>query len=268
MQETLHIDSGVSSHLAPGLWHESIVDQIVQAQPANRNPIINVAFHCIRRQPHSLYAALEELGGGASKQNTAHLCLSIVIPTMTATTITEARGIVAPYDSDVYNTVNHTLRIACQKAEERNIQPVINTAIREVFLKHNVEKNYSACLIHRHYDLAADERNVEQDGKAVASKDYTGLYPSSWIFHKGTCYPYEYKRYAVPQPSAEFVADLGDLLEEKGLTDLVGFQTYTDGIVGLESTDRETNVSTTIDQDEKLPVPEGMAPASWAFFRV
>ncbi|OBT44157.1 hypothetical protein VE00_04822 [Pseudogymnoascus sp. WSF 3629] len=187
---------------------------------------------------------------------------------MATTTITEARGTVAPYDSDVYNTVNHTLFIACQKAEERNIQPVINTAVREVFLKHNVEDDYSACLIHRHYDLAADERNVEADGKAVASKDFTGLYPSSWIFYKGTCYPYEYKRYAVPQPSPAFVADLGNLLEEQGLTDLVGFQTYTNGIVGLESTDRETNVSTTVDQDEKLPVPEGMAPASWAFFRV
>lgn len=183
-------------------------------------------------------------------------------------TITETRGTVAPYDSDVYNTVNHTLRVACQKAEERNIQPVINTTVREVFLKHNVEDDYSACLIHRHYDLSADERNVEADGKAVASKDFTGLYPSSWIFYKGTCYPYEYKRYAVPQPSAEFVADLGDLLEEQRLTDLVGFQTYTNGTVGLESTDRETNVSTTVDQDEKLPVPEGMAPASWAFFRV
>lgn len=187
---------------------------------------------------------------------------------MTTTTITETRGTVADYDSDVYNTVNHTLFIACQKAEERNIQPVINTAVRDVFLKHNVEEDYSACLIHRHYDLAADERNVEADGKAVASKDFTGLYPSSWIFYKGTCYPYEYKRYTVPQPSPAFVADLGDLLEEKGLTDLVGFQTYTNGIVGLESTDRETNVSTTVDQDEKLPVPEGMAPASWAFFRV
>ncbi|KFY33663.1 hypothetical protein V494_07438 [Pseudogymnoascus sp. VKM F-4513 (FW-928)] len=187
---------------------------------------------------------------------------------MATTTITETRGTVAPYDSDVYNSVNHSLRVACQKAVERNIQPTINTAVREIFLKHNVEEHYSAFLIHRHYDLAADERNVESDGKAVASKDFTGLYPSSWVFHKGTCYPYEYKRYAVPQPSTAFVADLGNLLEEKGLTDLVGFQTYANGIVGLESTDRETNVSTTIDQDEKLPVPEGMAPASWAFFRV
>ncbi|OBT38665.1 hypothetical protein VE00_11093, partial [Pseudogymnoascus sp. WSF 3629] len=171
---------------------------------------------------------------------------------MATTTITETRGTVAPYDSNVYNTVSHTLYVACQKAEERNIQPVINTAVREVFLKHNVEDDYSACLIHRHYDLAADERNVESDGKAVASKDFTGLYPSSWIFHNARA----------------TLMNLGDLLVAKGLTDLVGFQTYTNGIVGLESTDRETNVSTTVDQDEKLPVPEGMAPASWAFFRV
>ncbi|OBT83517.1 hypothetical protein VE02_07369 [Pseudogymnoascus sp. 03VT05] len=185
---------------------------------------------------------------------------------MATTAIAETRGTVAPYDSDVYNTVNHTLHVACEKAEGRNIQPVINAAVCEVFLKHKVEEDYSECLIHRHYDLAADERNVEADGKAVASKDFTGLYPSSWIFYKGTCYPYEYKRYAVPQLSPEFVADLGDLLEEKDLTDLVGFQTYTNEVVGLESTDRETNVSTTVDQDEKLPVPEGMAPASLGIF--
>jgi hypothetical protein len=184
------------------------------------------------------------------------------------TTITLTRGAVAPYDSEVYNTVNYTLGVAVSKAQERNIQPIINTAVRDVFLKHNVEKEYSACLIHRHYDLAADERNVETDGKAVASNDLTDLYPSSWIYSQGVCYPYEYKRYAIPQPSAEFVAELGELLKAHGICDLVGFQTYTDGVVGLESTDRKTNVSTTIEQDEKLPVPEGMAPASWAFFRV
>lgn len=180
--------------------------------------------------------------------------------------MTVARGTVAPYDSDVYNTVNYTLYAAINKARARDIQPIINTAVRECFLKHNVEKDYSACLIHRHYDLAADERNVEADGKAVASKDFTGLYPSSWIYSGGTCYPYEYKRYPVPQPRAEFVAELGDVLEAHGVTDLVGFQTYTNGVVALEGT--QDNVSTTIEQDEKLPVPAGMAPASWAFFRV
>ena len=86
------------------------------------------------------------------------------------------------------------------------------------------------------------------------------------MFFEGKCYPYEYKRYAVPQPSGEFVEDFGKVLEKEGFCDLIGFQTYTDGIVGLEST--VNNVSTTVEQDEKLPVPDGMAPASWAFFRV
>jgi len=44
-------------------------------------------------------------------------------------------------------------------------------------------------------------------------------------------------------------------------------QTYTDGVVGLESTDYETNVTTTVEQDEEAPLLAGMAPASSAFFR-
>lgn len=67
-------------------------------------------------------------------------------------------------------------------------------------------------LIHRHYDLATDERNVESDGKTVASKDLDGIYPSSWTFYQARWYSYEYKRYAVPQPPAPFVADLGEIL--------------------------------------------------------
>ncbi|KFZ02095.1 hypothetical protein V501_09668 [Pseudogymnoascus sp. VKM F-4519 (FW-2642)] len=134
-------------------------------------------------------------------------------------TLTETRSTIAPYNSNVYNSVNYTLRVA-------------------------------------------------SDGKAVASKDLDGIYPSSWMFYQGRCYPYEYKRYAVPQPPAAFIADLGEVLESQGICDLVGLQTYTDGVVGLESTDYDTNVSTTVEQDEEAPMPAGMAPASWAFFRV
>jgi len=56
------------------------------------------------------------------------------------------------------------------------------------------------------------------------------------------------------------------VLKEAGMCDLIGFQHYTNGVVGLEST--VDNVSTTVEQDEKLPIPEDMEPASWAFFRV
>jgi len=88
------------------------------------------------------------------------------------------------------------------------------------------------------------------------------------MFCYGKCYPYEYKRYEIPQPPADFVAELGDILEEKGITDLVGIQTYTGGIVGIENTDHDLHVSITVDQDEKEPMPKNMVAASWAFFRV
>lgn len=88
------------------------------------------------------------------------------------------------------------------------------------------------------------------------------------MFYQGRWYPYEYKRYAVQQPPAAFLVDLGEILQSQGICDLVGLQTYTDGVIGLESTDYETNVSTTVEQGEEAPVPAGMEPASWAFFRL
>ncbi|KFY91583.1 hypothetical protein V500_04590 [Pseudogymnoascus sp. VKM F-4518 (FW-2643)] len=91
-------------------------------------------------------------------------------------TLTETRSTIAPYDSNVYNTVNHTLRAAVQKAQERNIQAPISTSICDCFIKHHIEKDFSASLIHRHYDLVTDEQNVESDGKFVASKDLDGIY--------------------------------------------------------------------------------------------
>lgn len=70
------------------------------------------------------------------------------------------------------------------------------------------------------------------------------------------------KRYAVQQPPAAFLVDLGEILQSQGICDLVGLQTYTDGVIGLESTDYETNVSTTVEQGEEAPVPAGMEPTS------
>jgi hypothetical protein len=128
--------------------------------------------------------------------------------------------------------------------------------IRDCFLKYNVEGILSACIVHRHYDLASNERNVESDGKAVASNDFDGLYPSSWMFFDGKCYPYEFTRNPGSQPPEDFVEEYGRVLKEAGMCDLIGFQYYTNGVVGLETT--VDNVSTTVEQD--------MGPASWAFF--
>ena len=176
-------------------------------------------------------------------------------------------GLEEPYDSQVYHSVTLTFHAACAEFDNRNARPVVNTTIRDCFLKHGVEDQFSACLIHRHFDLSPSERNVELDGKARASNDLTSLHTSSWMFHKGKLYPYEFKRYACATPPIAFIEDYGRILEKHGLTDLLGFQVYTDGIIGLESTDKDAKVSTTVDQPESVPAPEGMTEASWAFFR-
>lgn len=87
-------------------------------------------------------------------------------------------------------------------------------------------------------------------------------------------HPYEFKRLApgdesLPIPPQKFVTELGLLLEREGLSDIIGLQVYTDGIVGVESTDHDTNVSTTVDHEEKAMAAMDTSAyqnASFAFF--
>lgn len=96
---------------------------------------------------------------------------------------------VEPYSPMVYNTVTTSLKAALRKLEERDATPFLFTKVRDCFLKHGVEKTFSAFLIHKHFGLAANERNVEMKGKAIASSDLKGISPSSWIYHDSRCYP-------------------------------------------------------------------------------
>jgi len=172
-----------------------------------------------------------------------------------------------PYDPNIYHAVTLSLHEACEKSSKCNAQEAVFTTIRDCFLLHNVESTFSACLIHRHFDLTDSERNVEVDGKATASADLNGIYSSSWMYSNGKLYPYEFKRSPVATPPAAFVEEYGEILQACGLSGLIGFQAYTDGVIGVESTDLEARVSTTIEQSEHEPVEDGMAAASWAFFR-
>ncbi|KAJ6787682.1 hypothetical protein PWT90_09647 [Aphanocladium album] len=184
----------------------------------------------------------------------------------------------ADYDHEVYHTiVTPSLRAAQERFDAANAQESINTVIRDCFLRHGVEDHFSACVNHRHFDIAPHERNVESGGRAVASNDLAGIYPCTWLFHKGRLYPYEFKRSSseeggsLPVPPQDFVTELGLLLEERGLSEVIGLQVYTDGVVGVESTDHETNVSTTVDVDEKDAGKYVHQPsyvrASFAFFK-
>lgn len=176
-----------------------------------------------------------------------------------------------PYDHTIYHAATNTSLHSVQALfDSKNAQSAINTFIRDCFLKHGVEKTFSACVIHRHFDLAPNERNIEENGRAIASKDLENIYPSHWLFHDGKLYPYEFTRGSNSGPvlPQEFVDELGRVLMENDLCDVIGVQVYKDGVVGFECTDHEKRVSTTVEYgEEETPETEGMVRASFAFFR-
>lgn len=176
-----------------------------------------------------------------------------------------------PYDHETYHqATNRSLSAAKNAFDAHDAQNAIHTAIRDGFFKHGVEKTCSACLIHRHFDLGPGERNVEEGGRATtASRDLEGIFASSWLFYEGKLFPYELRRgkegIAVP---GEFVDGLGGILMRHGLCAVLGFQVYTEGVVGVESTDIVERVSTMVDYPEETPLKdEDMIKASFAFFR-
>ncbi|KAL2785463.1 hypothetical protein BJX66DRAFT_347486 [Aspergillus keveii] len=179
----------------------------------------------------------------------------------------------APYDHDIYHKVTKpSLHEALDAFNSTNAMHFVNTVIRDCFLRHGVEKSFTTCINHRHFDLSPSERNIEEpNGRARASTDLTDIQPCSWLFHDGRLYPYEFKRgeEGLNEPPAEFVNELGAILVEHGLSDVIGLQAYTDGVVGMESTDHESRVSTTKSYAEGAPevtAPRNSVVASFAFF--
>jgi hypothetical protein len=174
-----------------------------------------------------------------------------------------------PYNHGIYHAATKPSFSDAQAAfSASNAQQAINTIIRDCFLKHKVEKLFSACVIHRHFDLNPDECNIEERGRAVASRNLDNIQPCSWLFYKGKLFAYEFKRvnYGLPIPPPEFVAELGSILEAERLCDIIGIQLYMDGLVGVESTDHEARVSTTVNYSENEVNNDQDGSASFAFF--
>ncbi|KAF7593659.1 hypothetical protein BBP40_011065 [Aspergillus hancockii] len=175
-----------------------------------------------------------------------------------------------PYNHEVYHLATKpSLHAATENFDSRNVQNAINTVIRDCFLRHNVQKQFSACLLHRHFDLKPDERNIEENGRAAASTNFNNIYACSWLFYDGKLFPYEFKRgMPLPTPSVPFITELGAILQANDLWNIIGIQAYTDGFVGMETTDHEAKVSTTVEYSECAPELKETkaAMASFAFF--
>ncbi|KAL4989425.1 hypothetical protein BDW68DRAFT_186447 [Aspergillus falconensis] len=120
-----------------------------------------------------------------------------------------------PYDHGIYHTATSPiLRDAIAAFNARNAQQAINTVIRDCFPRHKVETQFSVSIIHRHFDLEPGERNIEEIGRASASRDLDDISPATGFSTMASC---------------------------SRLCGILGIQLYTDGIVGFESTDHEAS---------------------------
>ncbi|KAL4969854.1 uncharacterized protein BDV14DRAFT_195385 [Aspergillus stella-maris] len=106
----------------------------------------------------------------------------------------------------------------------------------------------------------------------MASTNKAKIVPCSWLFHGGKLYPYEFSRGEERlEPPAEFIDDLGAILAERGLSDLIGVQVYNEGFVSVENTDVEKRISATTLYPEDAKEVQGQphpraVMASFAFF--
>ncbi|KAF4435234.1 hypothetical protein FACUT_7338 [Fusarium acutatum] len=134
--------------------------------------------------------------------------------------------------------------VAAQRLQELNGLDHMKSCIRDVFMKHGVDKVFGVGLLHRHYDVAPNEKIIELGPVSspwVVGDDevITGgaVLPHTWRVFDGELKPTEFK--FVPQRElsnvdrpvfpAAFVKELIGVLQETGLDEVLGVSLYEPG---------------------------------------
>ncbi|KAI1029062.1 hypothetical protein LB504_012949 [Fusarium proliferatum] len=134
--------------------------------------------------------------------------------------------------------------VAAQRLQELNGLDHMKSCIRDVFMKHGVDKVFGVGLLHRHYDVAPNEKIIELGPVSspwVVGDDevVTGgsVLPHTWRVFGGELKPTEFK--FVPQRDlsnvdrpvfpAAFVKELIGVLQETGLDEVLGVSLYEAG---------------------------------------
>ncbi|KAF5687175.1 hypothetical protein FDENT_5499 [Fusarium denticulatum] len=134
--------------------------------------------------------------------------------------------------------------VAAQRLQELNGLDHMKSCIRDVFMKHGVDKVFGVGLLHRHYDVAPNEKIIELGPVSspwVVGDDevITGgaVLPHTWRVFDGELKPTEFK--FVPQRElsnvdrpvfpATFVKELIGVLQETGLDEVLGVSLYEAG---------------------------------------
>lgn len=145
-------------------------------------------------------------------------------------------------------------------------------------------KELAICLIHRHFDLSPSEKLVENGAVSCpweysqADSDIVGgaVVPRSWTFRDGQLFPFEFGYneglqdtvYKQLPDKPQFYTELNALLEEHGLTELLGLTLNTgdtpSGTVKFEKTFDRANVIFTIKEGGDMDAKDSVT-AQWVF---
>ncbi|KAF5560470.1 hypothetical protein FPHYL_6613 [Fusarium phyllophilum] len=149
----------------------------------------------------------------------------------------------ASYDHHAVDAMTD-VDVAAQRLQELNGLDHMKSCIRDVSMKHGVDKVFGVGLLHRHYDVAPNEKIIELGPVSspwVVGDDevITGgaVLPHTWRVFNGELKPTEFK--FVPQRElsnvdrpvfpAAFVKELIGVLQETGLDDVLGVSLYEAG---------------------------------------
>jgi hypothetical protein len=176
---------------------------------------------------------------------------------------------VRQYDPAVYNSLQDFPEVA-QSFRSRNGKFFIRS-IRKVYLRHKVEGSLGVGLVHRHFDLSADERLVQEGNKStprdIEDVNKTNVIPSAWAFRNGALYPYEFKVTLQgangPELPPAFISELYALLKSNKYEDVLGVITFSGEPTCEERTEGRANILTLVQGD---PASSHTVPASWGFF--
>jgi len=140
--------------------------------------------------------------------------------------------------------------VSYKKFMNHNVEPVIRDKISKVFTKHKAEHDFAVALLHRHCNLASDQRLVKVRGvmlpwssvlRTIVEPSLGKIYPHSLLIHDGKYYPYEFIHVSLAELKAspnecdarleshsEFMKDFASVVQEENIADIIGLRLLSD----------------------------------------
>jgi len=156
-------------------------------------------------------------------------------------------------------------------------------AIGNIFIKHAMNDIWALCVIHRHFDLMANEIMLEQPTKPGANivtkavnvnNIATPIVGSSYRLGEDNelqAFEFRYGSDASTQDVEQnnrfqaFLHDFDQVLKERGLHNVVGLTPASSTVRGIETTNYEKRENIVEPYAEELPEGENYIHAVWTF---